>query len=62
MAMRIASAQSTSRALRRRQQDLLPAAPKWLLKRKQWPGDVARAFNTTKMLDRIAAKYGRKLL
>jgi phosphomannomutase len=33
----------------------------WLLKRKQWPGDVARAFNTTKMLDRIAARYGRKL-
>ena len=34
---------------------------KWLLERKQWPGDVTRAFNTTKMLDRIAAKYGRKL-
>jgi phosphomannomutase len=33
----------------------------WLLKRKQWPGDVARAFNTTKMLDRIAARYHRKL-
>jgi phosphomannomutase len=33
----------------------------WLLKRKQWPGDVARAFNTTKMIDRIAARYGRKL-
>jgi phosphomannomutase len=33
----------------------------WLLKRKQWPGDVARAFNTTKMLDRIANRYGRKL-
>jgi phosphomannomutase len=33
----------------------------WLLKRKQWSGDVARAFNTTKMLDRIAARYGRKL-
>jgi phosphomannomutase len=33
----------------------------WLLKRKGWPGDVTRAFNTTKMLDRIAAKYGRKL-
>ena len=33
----------------------------WLLKRKQWPGDVTRAFNTTKMLDRIAAKHGRKL-
>jgi alpha-D-glucose phosphate-specific phosphoglucomutase len=34
----------------------------WLLKRKQWPGDVTRAFNTTKMLDRIAAKHGRTLL
>jgi alpha-D-glucose phosphate-specific phosphoglucomutase len=33
----------------------------WLLKRKQWPGDVTRAFNTTKMLDRIAAKHGRRL-
>ncbi|WP_263383758.1 phosphoglucomutase/phosphomannomutase family protein [Granulicella arctica] len=33
----------------------------WLLKRKGWPGDVTRAFNTTKMLDRISAKYGRKL-
>jgi phosphomannomutase len=33
----------------------------WLLTRKQWSGDVTRAFNTTKMLDRIAAKYGRKL-
>lgn len=34
---------------------------KWLLERKQWPGDVTRAFNTTKMLDRIAAKHGRTL-
>lgn len=33
----------------------------WLLERKKWPGDVTRAFNTTKMLDRIAAKYGRRL-
>jgi phosphomannomutase len=33
----------------------------WLLQRKQWPGGVARAFNTTKMLDRIAARYGRPL-
>ncbi len=33
----------------------------WLLVRKQWPGDVVRAFNTTGMLDRIAAKHGRKL-
>jgi alpha-D-glucose phosphate-specific phosphoglucomutase len=34
---------------------------RWLLERKKWPGDVVRAFNTTKMLDRIAAKYGRTL-
>ncbi len=33
----------------------------WLLKHKGWPGGVTRAFNTTKMLDRIAAKYGRTL-
>jgi len=33
----------------------------WLLKRKQWPGEIVRAFNTTRMLDRIAAKYDRKL-
>ncbi len=33
----------------------------WLLKRKKWPGEVVRAFNTTRMLDRIAAKYERKL-
>ena len=33
----------------------------WLLKRKNWPGDITRAFNTTKMLDRIAARHGRKL-
>jgi alpha-D-glucose phosphate-specific phosphoglucomutase len=34
----------------------------WVLKRKGWPGAVTRAFNTTKMLDRIAAKYGRELI
>jgi len=34
---------------------------RWLLERRKWPGEVVRAFNTTKMLDRIAAKYGRKL-
>jgi phosphomannomutase len=33
----------------------------WLLERKKWPGDLVRAFNTTRMIDRIAAKYGRKL-
>ncbi|GAC1644862.1 MAG: phosphoglucomutase/phosphomannomutase family protein [Acidobacteriaceae bacterium] len=35
---------------------------RWLLERKGWSGDVVRAFNTTKMLDRIAARHGRKLL
>ncbi len=34
---------------------------RWLLERKKWQGDVVRAFNTTRMLDRIVAKYGRKL-
>src|SRR5947209_1326406 len=34
----------------------------WLLRRKPWAGDIVRAFNTTKMLDRIAAKHGRKLI
>jgi alpha-D-glucose phosphate-specific phosphoglucomutase len=34
---------------------------RWLLQRKNWAGDVARAFNTTRMADRIAAKYNRKL-
>ncbi|MGC2639620.1 MAG: phosphoglucomutase/phosphomannomutase family protein [Acidobacteriaceae bacterium] len=33
----------------------------WILERKGWQGDVTRAFNTTSMLDRIAARYGRKL-
>jgi phosphomannomutase len=33
----------------------------WLLERKKWSGEVTRAFNTTKMIDRIATKYGRKL-
>jgi len=33
----------------------------WLLARKKWSGDVVRAFNTTRMADRIADKYGRKL-
>src|SRR5205823_5044221 len=35
---------------------------KWLLEYKKWPGAVTRAFNTTSMLDRIAAKYGRELI
>ncbi|HXJ88019.1 MAG TPA: phosphoglucomutase/phosphomannomutase family protein [Candidatus Binatia bacterium] len=34
---------------------------RWLLERKKWPGDVTRAFNTTRMVDRIAAKYGRRV-
>lgn len=34
---------------------------RWLLERKRWPGEVVRAFNTTKMLDRICARHGRKL-
>jgi len=33
----------------------------WLLRRRDWPGEVVRAFNTTRMLDRIAARYGRRL-
>ena len=33
----------------------------WLLSRKKWPGDVTRAFNTTCMIDRICARYGRNL-
>ena len=35
---------------------------KWFLEKKQWPGAVTRAFNTTCMLDRIARKYGRELI
>ena len=34
----------------------------WLLEYKNWPGAVTRAFNTTRMLDRIAKKYGRELI
>jgi phosphomannomutase len=34
---------------------------RWLLVRKNWGGEVVRAFNTTLMLDRIAARHGRKL-
>src|SRR5262249_7123769 len=34
----------------------------WLLEYRQWPGAVTRAFNTTRMLDRIAARYGRELI
>jgi len=34
----------------------------WVLRRKGWPGAVTRAFNTTKMLDRICARHGRELI
>jgi len=34
---------------------------RWLIERKQWPGEVVRTFNTTRMLDRICQKHGRKL-
>jgi len=34
----------------------------WVLKHKDWPGAVTRAFNTTKMLDRICKKHGRELI
>jgi phosphomannomutase len=34
----------------------------WLLKRKQWPGAITRAFNTTRMLDRIAKAHSRELI
>jgi phosphomannomutase len=34
----------------------------WVLKRKGWPGAVTRAFNTSKMLDRICAKRNRELI
>lgn len=34
----------------------------WLLEFKKWPGAITRAFNTTCMLDRIAQRYGRKLI
>jgi phosphomannomutase len=34
----------------------------WVLRRKGWSGAVTRAFNTTKMLDRICAKHGRELV
>ncbi len=33
----------------------------WLVVRKKQSGEVVRAFNTTRMIDRIAAKHGRKL-
>jgi phosphomannomutase len=40
---------------------IFSALTQWLLVRKKWPGEVVRAFNTTRMVDRIAAKHGRKV-
>ena len=34
----------------------------WLLEFKKWPGAITRAFNTTRMLDRIAKKHNRELI
>lgn len=34
---------------------------RWLIECKQWPGEVVRSFNTTRMLDRICARHGRRL-
>lgn len=34
----------------------------WVLRRKGWQGAVTRAFNTTKMLDRICKKHNRELI
>jgi phosphomannomutase len=34
---------------------------RWLLESKKWTGEVVRAFNTTRMVDRIAARYSRKM-
>jgi phosphomannomutase len=33
-----------------------------LKRHNDWPGAVTRAFNTTKMLDRICAQHGRELI
>ena len=35
---------------------------RWLLERRDWPGAVVRAFNTTKMIDRITAAHHRQLI
>ncbi len=58
---RTASVQWTSTATSSTRTKIYAVLLNWLLERKGWPGDVTRAFNTTKMLDRIAAKHGRKL-
>ena len=61
MATRTASARSPKTAASSIHTRFSACFCSWLLERKKWPGDVVRAFNTTRMLDRIAAKYGRKL-
>ncbi|MBV9574175.1 MAG: phosphoglucomutase/phosphomannomutase family protein [Acidobacteriales bacterium] len=33
----------------------------WLLERKRWPGEIARTFNSSRMVDRIASCYGRRM-
>ena len=33
----------------------------WLITRRKWPGDLVRAFNTTRMIDRICAQHGRRM-
>lgn len=35
---------------------------RWLLEHKDWPGVITRAYNTTQMLDRIAAAHKRELI
>ncbi len=34
---------------------------RWMVARREWPGEVARAFNSTHMADRIAARFGRTM-
>ncbi|MEO7005148.1 MAG: phosphoglucomutase/phosphomannomutase family protein, partial [Acidobacteriaceae bacterium] len=34
---------------------------RWMIERKQWPGEVVRSFNSTRMVDRICRKHGRNL-
>jgi phosphomannomutase len=34
---------------------------RWMLARRQWPGEVARAFNSTHMAGRIAERFGRRI-
>ena len=62
MATPTASAPSPKMAASWIRTNVSPFLLRWVLERKKWPGDVVRAFNTTGMVDRIAAKYGRKLI